>query len=268
MISDGSENEDQEAPNRDQDEDADMINRSVTDSSEDKLTLADSSHSNACINFVTLSDISGGEFQSSDVVTISSSLNKNEDVESDDDEKTVCGVLMDVIVQQGFVRLTLKAACSSSESTHYRKNILKVGSSIKSQHGVCATIAELDAEWHRNQAWAQPTEHLGKHVRCKTKPSVQHSATSSDVKKNKGEENGIVWGWLPEGNAKEMSSYSCSMWRVVLESGGGSVVDLTSDQTVEARQRYISWKQGQFCPTCSAHALGSLSLNYFRENVL
>ena len=228
-----------------------MSDHSVTESPKDKLSLADST---PCIDFVTLADVSGGEFNSGDVVTIFST-NQKEDVESGSFEKSVGGILIDVIAQQGFVSLSMKAGCS--EYTHYRENILKVGSSIRSQHGVSATIAELDAEWHRNQSWAQPTEHLGAHVRCKKKTSARHSYTLSDDTKTNEEENGLVWGWLPAGNTKSKISNSCSIWRVVLDSDSVNAetpVDLTSDEIVEARQRYTAWKEysGQIHPACNA----------------
>jgi hypothetical protein len=264
--SNGSENEetleDQNASKPEQSKDAEMGDHSVTGSSKDTLSSADST---TCIDFVTLADVSGGEFISGDVVTICS-LNSKDGMESGGCEKAVGGILMDVIAQHGFVCLTLKTGYS--ESTHYRKNILKVGSLIKSHNGVSATIAELDAEWHRNQTWAQQTEHSGVNVRCKKKTTLGDASASSDEHKNDEGENGVVWGWLPAGNSNSKISNTSSIWRVVLDSDSDSAqqtVDLTIAEVLEARERYTVWKEGsgqlcsaRFMSTCISLIIPSL----------
>lgn len=98
-----------------------------------------------------------------------------------------------------------------------------------------AEILEVDAEWHRDQPWAQPdTEFKGKKVYCGI-PDDQ------DIVEDRV---GTVWGWLPlsEADFTDEDGQNQPLWRIDF---GPTVIkpDFERKDVVEGIKKYKQYKR-------------------------
>jgi hypothetical protein len=121
----------------------------------------------------------------------------------------------------------------------YVNDVLKIGSTIACSNGnTCAKVQELDAEWHRGQAWAIHNEFLDKVVRWEVKNEMDCAI---------GEQDGIVWGWLPANESdyymqhepEEKGGKPKPLWRVKFSADIMSC-DLDEHELAKALRLYAT----------------------------
>ena len=210
---------------------SDAMDLEMEDSSENASKISSSyAQKYECVDFVGISNVSGS-FRSGDIVTIKSI---SDDAAASEDLAE--SVELNFLEERDIYQLTYKAD-SAHDSSRYRNNILKIGSFLISSNGSRAIISELDAEWHRNQHWAKPTEHLGCRVHILPKHRVDKSKLLKLEMVDKEEICGKVWGWLPKNELHRKVSFEGEVWRVHPDTDGHPPVFLKYEELMESRVR-------------------------------
>jgi hypothetical protein len=160
-------------------------------------------------------------------------------------------------VERKIVKLVYEGS-RTEDCDAYVNHVLKVGSTIVCCKGnACAKIEELDAEWHRGQPWAIDNEFLEKVVRWEVTDHMDCAI---------GEQNGVVWGWLPANESEyfpdepeEKGGKPGPLWRVKFRSSTIMPCDLDAHELAKALELYRTKDARRAAAAAKGSAAAALS---------